>query len=116
MTVKERLKTRLRKVPGVTEADLAEWIAESVAESGFDEEENANAVLYLALAIAYETVAGDSARFFSYTDGEEAVDKSNVFANYMRLAQAARKQYRGYMRGRGASQTHAARADENYAE
>lgn len=112
MSVKNRLKTRLKKVPGVTETDLTEWVAESVAESGFVEEENANAVLYLALAIAYETIAGDSARFFSYTDGEEAVDKSNVFANYMRLAQSSRKQYRGYIRGRGASQTHAKRADE----
>lgn len=113
MTVEERLKTRLKKVPGVTEAELHDWVAESVAESGFTEEENPNAVLYLALAIAYETIAGDAARYFSYVDGEESVDKSMVFANYMKLAAGARKQYRGYLRGRGASQTHLRRADES---
>ena len=111
MLVFERLKERLKNVPGVTDADITAWADESVAESGISEEENDNAVLYLALAIAYESIAGNAARFFKYTDGEESVDKTNVFANYMELAKDARKQYRKYRRGNGASQSHVKRAD-----
>lgn len=111
MSVFERLKERLKNVPGVTDADITAWAGESVAESGISEEENDNAVLYLALAIAYESIAGNAARFFKYTDGEESVDKTNIFANYTQLAKDARKQYRKYRRGNGASQSHVARAD-----
>jgi hypothetical protein len=112
MAVSDRLQTRLAKVPGVTSYDVAVWAEESVVESGLTESENENAVFYLALAIAYETIASDAARFFKYTDGEESVDKSNVHANYMKLATAARKNYRKHLRGRGASQSHIGRADE----
>jgi len=111
VSVFERLKERLKNVPGVTDADITAWADESVAESGISEEENDNAVLYLALAIAYESIAGNAARFFKYTDGEESVDKTNIFANYTQLAKDARKQYRKYRRGNGASQSHVRRAD-----
>ncbi|MDM5188610.1 hypothetical protein QUF99_15175 [Bacillus sp. DX4.1] len=111
MTVSERLQSRLSKVPGVTSADIYDWLAEAITESDFTEEENANAIFYLALTFAYEAIAADAARYFSYTDGEEAVDKSMIFANYQRLAADARKQYRKYRRGKGASQTFAKRAD-----
>lgn len=113
MAVSDRLENRLSKVPGVTPADVSTWEQEAVTESGLTEEENENAVFYLALAIAYETIAGNAAHFFKYTDGEESVDKSNIFANCMKLAKEARKNYRKQVRGRfGASQSHAARADE----
>lgn len=113
MAVSERLERRLSKVPGVTTEDIAMWVIESVTESGITEEENENAVFYLALAIAYETIASDAARFFSYGDAEENVDKSNIFANYMSLAKDARKNYRKQIRGRfAASQTHVGRMDK----
>ncbi|EJQ06632.1 hypothetical protein ABHP49_004784 [Bacillus cereus] len=111
MTVSERLQSRLSKVPGVTSTGIDAWLAEALVESDFTEEDNANAVFYLALTFAYEAIAADSARFFKYTDGEEAVDKSMIFANYQRLAADARKQYRKYRRGKGASQSFAKRAD-----
>lgn len=111
MTVSERLQARLNNVPGVTSADIVDWVAEAVAESEITEEENANAVFYLALCIAYETIASNAAHYFKYTDGEEMVDKSNVYANYMQLAKESRKNYRKYKRGNGASQTHVGRAD-----
>jgi hypothetical protein len=112
MAVLTRLEGRLSKVPGVTADDIAIWVDESVIESGITEEENENAVFYLALAIAYETIASDAARYFSYGDAEENVDKSNIFANYMSLAKDARKNYRKQTRGRfAASQTHVGRTD-----
>lgn len=111
MAVSDRLQTRLSKVPGVTSDDIVIWVGESEIESGLAESENENAVFYLALAIAYETIAANAANFFKYTDGEESVDKSNVHANYMKLATTARKNYRKYLRGRGASQSHVGRTD-----
>jgi hypothetical protein len=113
MAVFERLQSRLSKVPGVTSEDIAVWVQESEAESGLTEEENENAILYLALSIGYEAICADAARFFKYGDGEENVDKSTIFANYMSLAKDARKNYRKQVRGRfGASQSHTSRADK----
>ncbi|MEH7457728.1 hypothetical protein V7183_10945 [Bacillus sp. JJ1127] len=111
MKVSERLKSRLSKVPGVTTDDIDGWLAEAETESELTEEENPNAVFYLALSFAYEAIAANAARFFKYTDGEEAVDKSMIFANYQKLALDNRKKYRKYRRGKGTHQTFAKRAD-----
>ena len=113
MAVSYRLTVRLEKIPGVIEVDIAEWLEEALAEATVTEEENANAVLYLALAIAYESLAQTEARSFKFTDGEESVDKTNVYGNYVALAKDARKQYRTHLKGfTGASQTHVGRADK----
>lgn len=111
MSVEERLKNRLQNVSGVTDADIEAWVSEAKHEADLTEAENADAVFYLALTIAYEFIATNAANYFKYTDGEESVDKSMVFDNYLKLAEQARKQYRKYRRGRGASQTHVGRAD-----
>ncbi|WP_249260795.1 hypothetical protein [Virgibacillus pantothenticus] len=116
LTVTKRLQSRLSKVPGVTAADIDMWVAESVTESGFSEVDNANAVFYLALYNAYSTIASDAARYFSYGDRDEVVDKTKVFKNYMELAKEARLNYRKAKKeGEGTSfsayQTHAGRAD-----
>ncbi|MDQ0270728.1 hypothetical protein [Cytobacillus purgationiresistens] len=111
VSVSERLQTRLNNVPGVTPADIVDWVAEAVIESGFTEEENENAVFYLALSVGYETITANTAHYFKYTDGEEMVDKSSIYANYMQLAKESRKNYRKYKRGNGASQSHVGRAD-----
>lgn len=116
MTVEERLTKRFRNVPGVTGDDVADWVSEAEAESGLiesDIETDNNAILYLAFSIGCTAIAADAARYFKYTDGEENVDKTNVFANYMQLAKDARKTYRKYVRGQfGASQSHGGRMDE----
>ncbi|MED2185732.1 hypothetical protein [Bacillus wiedmannii] len=113
MKVSERLESRLAKVPKVTPEDIENWLAEAEAESESEltEEVNANAVFYLALSFAYESIAADAARYFSYTDGEESVDKSMIFANYKKLSADALKKYRKYRRGKGTHQTFAKRAD-----
>jgi hypothetical protein len=112
MAVSDRLETRLKNVPGITSADIVEWIAEAMDESGLaDDGTNDNTLLYLSLAIAYETVAQDAARFFKYTDGDESVDKTHVFENYTKLAAAARASYRKYRNGGGSATYTPARAD-----
>lgn len=107
----DRLTKRLSKVPGVTPDDISDWLAEAEAE--FEgQDENDNALFYLALYIAYESIASDAARFFSFRDGEESIDKSMIFENYILLAKEARKNYSRYLRGGfAASQTHLGRAD-----
>lgn len=116
LTVIQRLESRLSKVPGVTADDIGMWVAESVAESGFTEEDNANAIFYLALYNAYSAIASDAARYFSYGDRDETVDKTGVFENYMELAREARLNYRKARKETGgrsftAYQTHVGRAD-----
>lgn len=112
MSVFDRLKNILKNVPGVTDDGIKAWVSEAETESNLTEDENANAVYYLALALAYESIALDAARFFSYTDAEESVDKTKIFDNYMQLAANARTNFRKQARGRfGATQTHVGRAD-----
>lgn len=116
LTVIDRLQSRLSKVPGVTSDEIDMWVAESVAESGFTEEDNANAVFYLALYNAYSTIASDAARYFSYGDRDEVVDKTKVFKNYIELAKEARLNYQKAKKEVGgtsfsAYQTYAGRAD-----
>ena len=114
-TLDERLTIRFRNVPGVTSIDVSDWLTEAQAESGLTEsdvESNNNAILYLAFSIGCTAIATDAARFFKYADGEENVDKTNIFDNYMKLAKDARKNYRKYVRGQfGASQSHGGRMD-----
>jgi hypothetical protein len=91
-TLEERLTKRFRNVPGVTGDDVADWLSEAEAESDLIESDvvsDNNAILYLAFSIGCEAIAADAARYFKYTDGEENVDKTNIFANYMKLAKDA---------------------------
>ncbi|MRX54696.1 hypothetical protein GJU41_12000 [Bacillus idriensis] len=115
-TLSERLTKRFRNVPGVTTIDVADWLTEAQLESELIEGTDVNtdnAIIYLAFALGCEVIAADAARYFKYGDGEENVDKSAVFGNYMALAKDARKNYRKHVRGRsGATQSHVGRADD----
>ena len=64
MKVSERLESRLAKVPKVTPEDIGNWLAEAETESELTEELNANAVFYLALSFAYESIAADAGAIF----------------------------------------------------
>jgi hypothetical protein len=115
LAISDRLTIRFRNVPGVTSADIADWIAEAKAESGLTEGTDANtdnALLYLAFSIACRTIATDAARFFKYTDGEESVDKTEIFEKYMRLSLDALRQYRYYKDGGGSRTLTPKRADD----
>lgn len=117
MTLEGRLAKRFRNVAGVTTQDLADWIEEAVAESGYaaggtGEDNKDNALLYLAYSIGCFVIATDAARYFKYTDADEAVDKTMVGDKYLALAEWGRKQYAIQLRGGfGASQSHPARFD-----
>jgi hypothetical protein len=107
MAIAERLTKRFRNVPGVTTTDVTDWIAEAETESGLTAgEADDNALLYLSYALGYESIATDAARYFTYKDGEESVDKTAVFANYMKLAEIARLRYSRY-KGGGSSYMYA---------
>ena len=104
MAISDRLQKRFRNVPGVASADIADWIAEAQTESGLKEGENSNddnAILYLAFSIGCRVIATDAARYFKYTDGEESVDKSDIYEKYLRLSLDAYRQYRYYRDGGG---------------
>lgn len=109
-----RLSVRFKNVPGVTTADIADWVYEAELESGLTEGDVANennALLYLAYSIGCTVVATEASRYFKYTDGEESIDKTNIAANYLILAKDARKSYRKALRGGYASSSHVERAD-----
>lgn len=100
MTLEERLEKRFRGVPGVTPEDIADWIAEAEAESGLTAGgDDDNALLYLAFSVGCIVVATDAARFFSYRDGDEQVDKTMIADKYFALASWARKMYGVQLRG-----------------
>jgi hypothetical protein len=114
-TIEERLTMRFKNVPGVTWTEVADWLTEAKEESGIVEGDvvsDNNALLYLAFSIGCKAIATDAARFFKYTDGEENVDKTNVFENYMRLSLDALAHYRYYKNGGGSRTVTPKRADE----
>lgn len=114
-TLSERLTKRFRNVPGVTTVDIADWLAEAKEESGIAEgtvTSDNNALLYLAFSIGCRTIATDAARYFKYTDGEENVDKTNIFENYMRLSLEALQQFRYHRNGGGSRTLTPKRTDE----
>jgi hypothetical protein len=113
--IEERLTKRFRKVPGVMMEDVVDWLSEAEEESGLSEGEvisDNNALLYLAFSIGCKAISTDAARYFSYTDGEEQVDKTNIFENYMRLSLDALAHYRYYKNGGGSRTVTPKRVDE----
>jgi hypothetical protein len=114
-TLSERLTKRFRNVPGVTAPDVIDWLTEAEEESGIvegDVTSDNNALLYLAFSNGCKAIATDAARFFKYTDGEENVDKTNIFENYMRLSLDALAHYRYYKNGGGSRTVTTKRADD----
>ena len=111
MKVSERLESRLAKVPKVTPEDIGNWLAEAETESELTEELNANAVFYLALSFAYESIAADAGAIFLIQMAKNRLINQRSFANYKKLSADALKKYRKYRRGKGTHQTFAKRAD-----
>lgn len=114
-TIEERLTKRFRNVPGVMPDDVADWLSEAEEECGLTEGDvlsDNNALLYLSFSIGCRTIATDAARFFKYTDGEEQIDKTNIFENYMRLSLEALQQFRYHRNGGGSRTLTPKRVDE----
>lgn len=94
-----RLLQRFKGVPGVTDADVTEWLEWSFMEHGFRLDQNvptANEPLVLMYAEAdgASQIALRTAYYFEYRDGEESVDKSMVSDQYRSLADKLWERYR----------------------
>lgn len=103
-TLQERVARKFNKVPGVTSEDVAGWLTDAHEESELvegDERHTDTALVYLAYALGCKDIAADAARFFSFSDKDESVDKTNIFDNYMRLSSDAYRSYRKHKNGGG---------------
>lgn len=92
------LGKRLSEIPGMTNEDLRMFTETSFLEHGlrFEQEVPRDRILLILLYAQWDAclqVAFNSARFFSYKDGEESVDKRAVSEQYRRIAAELKKRY-----------------------
>lgn len=79
-----RLQSKFKNVPNVTLADCTDWVTDAVAIHGNETDEVL--VLYLAQAEGARNIALNVAHYFSYSDGDESVDKTMLADQYLRIA------------------------------
>jgi hypothetical protein len=94
----ERLLRRFKGVPNFLLTDAEELVDDAMQVHGFASssivpESDVNLILLYAQAEGAWQIALATAHYFSYQDGEESVDKSNVSEQYRKLAQDIRGQY-----------------------
>jgi hypothetical protein len=94
----ERLLKRFKGVPNVTLEDTTDWTEDALLSHGYKVADNVssevtNLLLLYAQSQGAHQIAISSAHFFTYTDGEEQVDKSMVSEQYRKLAADLRNQY-----------------------
>lgn len=94
----ERMSRRFKGVPNFDEEDAIEAVEDAARSLGLDPSDSVPAKYeqLILLKSQYETawdIAFAVAHYFSYTDGEESVDKSMVSENYRKLAESLRKDY-----------------------
>jgi hypothetical protein len=93
-----RLVRRFKGVPGVTYEDAYDWIDESLLAHGLQSPTDvtgsqAELVLLYAQANGAFQISLATAHYFSYTDGDEQVDKTAVSEQYRKLATDLRAEY-----------------------
>src|SRR5690625_7082487 len=94
----ERLLRRFKGVPNFDITDAEELVEESLQVHGYDHSADIPAgretlvLLYAQMQGAWQ-IALSVAHYFSFTDGEESVDKSMVADNYRRLARDFQEDY-----------------------
>lgn len=96
-----RLFAKFSKVPNVTEADALTWLNEATALHGYDTPDlvpNADigALILLAQAEGCRSIALSVAHYFSYTDGDESVDKTMLVTQYRNMASDFENAYLKY--------------------
>jgi hypothetical protein len=107
-----RLQSKFRNVPNVTQEDCNDWVADAVTLHG--NETDTVLVLTLAQAIGARSIALNVAHYFSYSDGDESVDKTMLADQYLRIAtefQTAYTNNKATVGGNGATFTIVKRAD-----
>lgn len=101
--------TRLkRRFDGLNDDVLTVAITDGISALGYGGVENVptvDAALVMAY-VSYELatdLATNAANYFSYTDGSEAVDKSNIMENYAKLADRFKSEYEAELAKREAA-------------
>lgn len=80
-----RLQSKFKNVPNVTITDCTEWVTDAVALHGNETDEVL--VLLLAQSEGARNIALNTAHYFSYTDGDESVDKTMLTETYLRVSE-----------------------------
>ena len=87
----ELLQRRFKGVPGFTPEDADELITDAMRTHGYAptdgvKEGDINLIVLYAQVQGTWQIAMSVAHYFSFSDGEESVDKSMIADNYRRLA------------------------------
>jgi GrpB-like predicted nucleotidyltransferase (UPF0157 family) len=93
-----RLLKRFKNVPNVTADDTTDWTEEAMLAHGYDSSatvptDKETLILLAAQAEGAQQISIATAHFFSYTDGEESIDKTMISEQYRKLAKDLRDQY-----------------------
>lgn len=93
-----RLLKRFKNVPNVTAEDTTDWTEEAFLAHGYTSSDNVPSdketlILLAAQAEGAQQISLATAHFFSYTDGEESIDKSMISEQYRKLAKDLRDLY-----------------------
>lgn len=97
-TLSKRLHRRFKDVPYLDEEDTEEWIETAMNEHGFDMQEEVPSE-YVSLVLLYAEADGAAqialrtASFFSFVDKDESIDKTNIAAEYRRMAKELWRRY-----------------------
>lgn len=97
-TLATRLLSKFKNVPNVTQADCTDWVTDAIALHGNSVDETL--VLLLAQSEGARNIALNTAHYFSYTDGDESVDKTMLTETYLRVSEDF---YTAYQRSKATS-------------
>jgi len=94
----ERLLKRFKGVPNYTIDDALDVVADAMQDHGYSltatvPSDKTSLILLLAQSKGALQIAIATAHYFSYQDGEEAVDKSKISDQYRKLARDLRTEY-----------------------
>lgn len=99
MATIQQIEQRLaRRFANVALSDVQDTLADAMLSLGYDVNAevpvtDVNRVLAYASAELATNISVDAARYFSYTDGEESVDKTMISEQYRKLALQFRTDY-----------------------
>lgn len=93
-----RVNSYFEGIDEVTPTDVTIWVNEAKGEHNIrlDEEipaELVNITVLYARIVGVETLALKTASYFSFTDGEESINKTGISQRYDALALRLRKKY-----------------------
>lgn len=95
----ELLLKRFKNVPNITADDCGTWIDSALLAEGFATTEDIPqdrlyVFMILAQAEGAMDIAMSAAHYFSYSDGDEHVDKTKIPFEYRQLEKELRDKYR----------------------